>query len=295
MALHELSHDDTRLVTAIFTATDRIQHMFSRYDWTDVDLNGEKASGIYRDAIDQSYVRMDDFIGRVLSEHVGPDDILLVVSDHGFAPWRRAVNLNRFLIESGYLTLRDRTGARSLVGHLGGGAALQQVDWSKTRAYSVGLGKIYLNLKGREPQGIVTAEEAPRLIEQIDRDLLAMVDGTQQVVSAVTRGLDAYKGDAIPEGAADIYVGFHAGYRVSWQSCLGGADEPLVFDNRSAWSGDHCSVDPSQVPGVLFCNQRLSGEDPRVVDIAPTVMDLFGFALRQPDSPLDGHSLIQGK
>lgn len=295
MALHELSHDDTRLVTAIFTATDRIQHMFSRYDWTELGMNGEKASSIYREAIDQAYVRMDDFIGRVLDEHVGPDDILFVVSDHGFAPWRRAVNLNRFLIEKGYLTLKDRTGPRSLVNHLGGGGALQQVDWRRTKAYSVGLGKIYLNRAGREPQGTVNEENAPALIEKIGRELLDMSDNGAQVVSAVTRGQDAYQGDAIPEGSADIYVGFQSNFRVSWQSCLGGADEPLIFDNLSAWSGDHCSVDPAQVPGVLFCNRRLSTDNPRVVDIAPTVMELFGFGLQAPDSPLDGHSLLIGR
>jgi predicted AlkP superfamily phosphohydrolase/phosphomutase len=218
-----------------------------------------------------------------------------VVSDHGFAPWRRAVNLNRFLIEKGYLTLKDRTGPRSLVNHLGGGGALQQVDWRRTKAYSVGLGKIYLNRAGREPQGTVNEENAPALIEKIGRDLLALSDDGAQVVSAVTRGQDAYQGDAIPEGSADIYVGFQSSFRVSWQSCLGGADEPLIFDNLSAWSGDHCSVDPAQVPGVLFCNRRLSTDNPRVVDIAPTVMELFGFGLKAPDSPLDGHSLLMGR
>ena len=190
---------------------------------------------------------------------------------------------------------RAARAALAAIDHLGGGAALQQVDWSKTSAYSVGLGKIYLNRLGREPRGTVAEEDAPALIEKIERALLALSDGSDQVVSAVTRGSEAYQGDAIPEGHADIYVGFHSGYRVSWQSCLGGADEPLIFDNKSAWSGDHCSVDPSQVPGVLFCNTRLPSMSARVVDVAPTVMDLFGFGLKAPDSPLDGRTLLKEK
>lgn len=293
MALHELARNDTKIVTAIFTATDRIQHMFSRYDWTDKDVNGNKARSIYTEAIDQAYERMDDFVGRVMQQHVGPNDTIMIVSDHGFATWRRAVNLNRFLIENGHLTLKDRTGVRTLADHLGGGAALDQVDWSRTKAYSVGLGKIYLNRKGREPGGIITEEDAPGVIEDISNDLRALGDDVNAVVSAITLGATVYDGDAIPEGRADIYVGFHPGYRVSWQSCLGGADEPIIFDNDSAWSGDHCSVDPALVPGVLFSNRQLDAARARVVDVAPTILDLFGVDLPANPDSRDGRSLLK--
>jgi len=111
-------------------------------------------------------------------------------------------------------------------------------------------------------------------------------------VSSVAEGSAIYEGGAIPEGAADIYVGFNRGYRVSWQSCLGGADEPLLSDNTSAWSGDHCSVDPVLVPGVLATSFPLKSGASRVVDISPSVMAWCGVS-PPVGGVFDGRSLLE--
>ena len=293
LARVELQRRDAQVLTAIFTVPDRLQHMFTRYSWTDRDSRGKLADPRFKRAIDDAYVRVDRFVGEVRREFMQEGDELIVASDHGFAPWRRAVNLNRLLIRDGHLVLEQRTGRRTLHENLRSGDVFGEIDWSKTRAYAVGLGKIYLNRKGREPEGIVTDDEAPGLLDRIETALRELDDEGNQVVSSVSRGERLYRGEAIPEGAADLYVGFHRGYRVSWQNCLGGADEPLIFENGSAWSGDHCGVDPALVPGILFSTLPLMEGPARVVDVGPTVLDWAGLEWLE-SADVDGHSLLRG-
>ena len=119
-------------------------------------------------------------------------------------------------------------------------------------------------------------------------------DGDQSVVSSVSAGEDIYSLDKVPGGRADLYVGLHRGYRVSWQSCLGGVDEPVVFENDSPWSADHCSVDPGLVPGVFFTTLPVKRVAPRVVDIAPTVLDWAGHG-RDPGDDRNGSSLLRSR
>jgi predicted AlkP superfamily phosphohydrolase/phosphomutase len=171
------------------------------------------------------------------------------------------------------------------------GDSYADVDWSRTKAYASGLGRIYLNRRGREPQGMVGDDEAEAVLARIEAALLGLRDGEQPVVASVARGAELHDGTAIPGGTADLYVGFHRGYRVSWQSCLGGTDEPVLFDNTSAWSGDHCSVDPALVPGVLLTTLPLREARARVVDIGPTILDWAGVEFRPP-SERDGRSLL---
>ena len=92
-------------------------------------------------------------------------------------------------------------------------------------------------------------------------------------------------------GAADIFLGFAPPYRVSWQTCLGGIPADVFVDNRQNWSADHCSVDPSFVPGVLFCNRRLPGAASRrasILDVTPTILGILGIA---PHGDVDGTDL----
>jgi predicted AlkP superfamily phosphohydrolase/phosphomutase len=288
LALHELSDPKAQVVTAVFSVPDRIQHMFTRYDWEKETLDGNDVPPEFRGAIDAAYRRADAFVARVLRDHVGPRDLLVVASDHGFAPFRRAVNLNRFLVDEGLLILKRPTTARSLHDNLRTGDALGEVDWSRTRAYSLGLGKIYLNRAGREPRGIVAPDEVPALLTQIESGLRQLRDAGAEVVSSLVRGEDLYGAGEIQGGPADLYVGFHRGWRISWQACLGGAHEPLLSDNRNAWSGDHCGVDPRLVPGVIASNRPLKIDAARVVDIAATILDRHGLTFET----LDGQSLL---
>ncbi|MCB9832217.1 MAG: alkaline phosphatase family protein [Planctomycetes bacterium] len=291
LAMHELRRRDARVVTCVITVPDRIQHMFQRYVGVDPKSLRDRDPRFAR-TVTEAYERVDHFVGLVRDKFSRPGDRLMIVSDHGMAPFEKAVNLNAFLIERGLLVLRQRIGPRKLDRSIRNGVDMAHVDWSRTKAYSLGLGRIYLNRAGREPAGIVGAEEADALIESIRGDLLALRDGDRQVVASAGRGDQLHAGEAIPGGAAEIYVGFARGYRVSWQTCLGGADEPVIFVNDTAWSGDHCSVDPAEVPGVLFSDLPLVAGEARVVDIAATVLDWAGLDFEAKDER-DGRSLLQ--
>lgn len=267
-------------VTCVFDVTDRIQHMFYRHLVEDHPANRGRDNETHKNAIRDLYVRMDDLVGRTM-EHVDDETVLMIMSDHGFKPFKRGVNLNTWLWKNGYMTLKgDRTGADMF----------QDVDWSKTRAYAVGFGGIYLNIKGREAQGTVHAgEEAEALKAEIIGKLTALRDEPHDTgaVRKVYNAHEAYSGPYVGD-APDLIVGFKLGYRVSWSSVTGGLTDEVIEDNTRPWSGDH-NFNPPDVPGMLFCNRPIAEENPRIIDIGPTVLDLFGV-----DIPpyCDGHSIM---
>ncbi len=208
-----------------------------------------------------------------------------VVSDHGFHSFRRGVNLNTWLAHEGYLTLGGARSAQS--------GPFQGVDWSKTRAYALGLGQIYINLRGRETQGIVTpGAEYTALREEIRSRLLGLQDPSDGkfVMQDVYRGNDIYSGPFM-ESAPDLVTGFKDGYRVGWFDVLGGLTRAVIENNDRRWSGDHCGVAGPIGSGVLFANRRLLSSEPSILDIAPTILDLLGVAI---PSAMDGRPLIQG-
>ena len=154
------------------------------------------------------------------------------------------------------------------------GLPFANVDWSRTRAYSFGLGKIYLNRQGREPGGIVTTEEAPSLLEEIASEFEALTDpdSGERVVRKVYKASEIYSGPHAHE-AGDLIVGFEEGYRVSWDTAAGNFPEGIIEPNLNKWSGDHCSVDPSIVPGFIASNRKIDPVGASVIDLAPTVLD----------------------
>jgi predicted AlkP superfamily phosphohydrolase/phosphomutase len=255
------------LCVVVFDGTDRLQHMF----WRDIDpthpARSEHPVPEGRNVIEELYKSMDALVGRTMAK-CGKDDLLLVISDHGFNGFRRGLDLNRWLEENGYLRLHE---GRRDEEHLAG------VDWSQTRAFAVGLSGIFLNLQGKYAHGIVAAgEEADKLRAEIAGRLTGLVDpntGTSAIkrtyiTSQVYRG--PYK-----EHAPDLIPGYQRGYRVSWETAIGRTTESVFHDNTKAWSGDHC-IDPSLIPGVLFSNQPVQTENVRLMDIGPTILQLFG-------------------
>jgi predicted AlkP superfamily phosphohydrolase/phosphomutase len=264
-ALDKVPHG---LVACVFDGTDRLQHTF----WRDIDeqhpARPDPEVLAHRNVIEDLYQRMDDLVGRTVERCRGTETLLLVISDHGFGPFRRGVDLNCWLEQNGYLTLQDGRGDEE---HLAG------VDWSRTRAFAIGLAGIYINLKEKYAQGIVEpGAEADRLREEISQRLGELVD-PENGASAIKRAYIAgrfYKGP-YRENGPDIIVGYQRGYRVSWETAIGRTTTNLFQDNKKAWSGDHC-VDPSLVPGILFSNHVVESENPRLIDIAPTVLSLFG-------------------
>jgi predicted AlkP superfamily phosphohydrolase/phosphomutase len=299
-----LGRDDWRALVFVESTVDRVQHMLYRHaDPAHPGHDPEEAAQRVRylgqeialsEAIRASYRAMDRLVGEVVERHLRPGDTLIVCSDHGFQSFRRQVHLNNWLAREGYLALRP--GARP------GGAPLGQVDWSRTRAYAVGLGGIYLNLRGREKDGTVLPAEAPALLGEIRARLLALTDGEggpRAVRSVYALGTlhasPLYRG---PHAAdqADLVPGFEAGWRVSWATSLGDValqrteDDlsyeaaPVFEDNLLNWSGDHVSVAEDLVRGVFLSNRRFTrpAQGVDLLHVAPTALALLGVAL--PDT-----------
>jgi predicted AlkP superfamily phosphohydrolase/phosphomutase len=271
------------LVACVFDGTDRLQHTF----WRDIDERSparpDKAVLDGRDVIGDLYRRMDDLVGKTVAKCDRDDTLLFVISDHGFGPFRRGIDLNRWLLDQGYLALQEGRGDED---HLAG------VDWSRTRAFAIGLSGIYINLKDKYSQGIVEpGAEADRLREEIASRLEGLFDD-EEGEAAVKRVYIAgrfYKGP-YSENGPDLIPGYQRGYRVSWETAIGRTTDRVFHPNTKAWSGDHC-VDPSLVPGILFCNRQISDARARLLDIGPTVLQMFGVPV--PDY-MDGKPLTVG-
>lgn len=219
--------------------------------------------------VDELYRGLDAIVSDTLAT-LGPDDVLVVMSDHGFTSWRRAFHLNSWLRDSGYLTLVDPS-RRDDPGFFG------NVDWSRTRAYAVGLNGLYVNLKGRERDGIVEPGAREALVEEIASKLLGTIDpksGTAAVTKAYRRE-QVYRMAGLEDIAPDLVVGYAKGTRGSDESALGGLPTDVIVDNMSAWSGDHC-MDHETVPGILLTSRPLRRPAPTLESLAAAILAEFG-------------------
>jgi len=248
-----------------FDTLDAIQHMFWRYQDKQHPLY--EPDSAYKQTIVKYYQKIDQLVGD-LSKALDKDAILIVLSDHGFGPFRRSVHLNRWLLENGYLALQKGTQES--------GEFFREIDWSKTRAYALGFGGIYLNRVGRERYGIVKESEVNALRQNIIDGLKQFKDPAngQVIVRDVYIADQIYSGDYVKD-APDLYAGFNKGYRASWQTALGGVPKLLIENNEKKWSGDHL-IDPVLVPGVIFVNKKCELKEPKIIDVAPTVLGIFG-------------------
>ena len=268
----------------LFAEPDRVQHAFYRHIDPESPTYDAAAAQKFGGEIDRIYVEADRIVGTTVAA-AGEGATVLVVSDHGFAPFRRGVNLNNFLVAKGYQS-RSSGDAEANVAGVGKTLYFADVDWKATRAYSMGLGNVYVNLAGREPAGSVPLDQYDAVVDAIAKDLESMTDtakGGAKVVRRVYRGKDIYHGARAGE-APDLVVGFDWGYRISWRAALGEADGDIITPNTQPWSGDHCSVDPDLVPAVLFSSRPLRDRVmPTVEDVAPAVLSLYGVAPVDPD------------
>ena len=271
MLFDALEKTQQGLCACVFDTTDRVQHMFWRYQDEDHPAAREVPKDRRPKVIEQLYTRMDALIGRVM-EQIDQETLLLVVSDHGFKSFARCVNLNAWLHQNGYLALKDNK-AES-------GDWFEDVDWSRTRAYTMGLNGLYLNLKGREREGIVAeGAEAEALKEELRSKLNGLADPASGRIGITgVFDCDAVYAGPYVDNAPDLIVGYGDGYRASWDSVMGKVTGQIFEDNLKAWSGDHC-IDPRLVPGVLFSNRKIAEEKPAIVDVAPTMLKLFGLAI----------------
>lgn len=230
-----------------FDASDRLQHVF----W----------SG-RQDVVEDYYADKDRLVGEILGR-LDNDTRLIIFSDHGFSRFDRAVSINTWLIQNGYMSVTEGEDK---------GELFSRVDWENTKAYSVGFTSIYINEKGRERDGIVEGKK--KLIDEIISKLSNLEDPAtgKKVITSLYKGIDIYSGKFAGE-APDIVIGFEPGYRMSSDNAVGGFSPEIISDNTEKWKGDHL-IDPSHVPGVMFTNFRTSG-DPSLVDIAPTILGIL--------------------
>lgn len=273
---YALEDYDDGLLFFYFSSTDLQSHMF----WWDSELKhptrSSENAAKYFGHIARLYQRFDSIIGDLLRRY-GDQAAIMVMSDHGFTNFKRQFNLNTWLRDQGYL---HPPNAQSL---------FKDVDWSKTRAYGLGINGLYLNLKGRERDGIVEqGKQRNELLEEISAKLEAVRDTDGREVIAKTHRSDRVYSGPATAFAPDLIVGYKRDYRASWDTCLGNMGDEVLSDNDSAWSADHCA-DVSEVPGVIFCNRPIKAAAPALIDIAPTVLVQFG--IKTPESMEGGNIL----
>lgn len=283
MMRYELDRLEEGLFFCLFDTPDRVQHMFWRFRDAGHPAGRGGGPGMAR-VIEEHYRACDAIVGEAL-RHADDRTLLIVLSDHGMSDFRRGVHLNTWLHDRGLLALREGVAPGEEAGDL-----LRGVEWGRTTAYALGLGGIYLNLKGREAQGNVEAAEAEAVKAAIVEGLTGLGDPKtgQAAIRSVLAREAVYRGPYAAE-APDLIVNFAEGYRVSWGTALGAVPAGQFEDNAKKWSGDHL-VDPALVPGVLFMNRPFRGEAADLVDLAPTILAALGV----PKGPaMEGGSLLE--
>jgi predicted AlkP superfamily phosphohydrolase/phosphomutase len=251
----------------VFDFTDRIQHMFFRYLTENHPANIDRNTDKYKNTVLDAYKHADKILGRFIDK-ISEKDVLMIISDHGFKTFIRGINLNTWLYKNGYLKLKSINNDSSY---------FKNVDWENTKAYASGLGGIYLNLIARERLGVVNqGKEAEALKEEISEKLLNLSDpeNNKTVIRNIYNSRNIYSGPYIND-APDLIIGYADGYRISWDGAIGKVTREIFEDNNKCWSGDH-AVDPLIVPGVIFCNKKIDLKNPEIIDIAPSVLHIFG-------------------
>ena len=269
MLMFELERHREGLLFCLFDTPDRIQHMFWRFREPEHPANRVAPSNGFERVIEDHYRECDAIVGRAM-QAMDDDTLFIVLSDHGFGSFQRGLNLNTWLHQNGFLSLKEGIEPGDDTGEL-----LKHVDWSRTKAYALGLGSLYVNVKGREQEGMVGESEVDGVKAAIAAGLSGLIDieRGELAVRSVSLREHVYRGCYVGD-APDLVVGFARGYRVSWATALGGIPKPLFEDNLKKWSGDHI-VDSELVPGVLFMNESFRPGG-RLLDLAPTILSALG-------------------
>lgn len=310
--------EDWKVLFHFFGSPDRVCHaLMKHYDEKHPQYVEENANRMVtffgedmplKNIIPTIYKKMDETVGWIMGE-LGDDDLLLICSDHGFDSFRRQVSLNNWLAAEGFLAFHKTNSFNMpLTKSKAKSSRLEFVDWENTQAYSMAIGKIYLNRMGREREGIVSDEDADAVLKRITDALYNMTDPLdgEKIVRKVYLREEIYDGpyveaksssdpDKRADGAPEITIDFAPGYRAAWKSTSGGIyfDEeelpdgegtvikngPFVYHNDSPWSGDHCGVDLSVVQGIFFSSKPMQvpggGDVFDARHIAPTVLNLM--------------------
>ena len=281
---YELSRFQNGFLFFYFSSSDQVSHMFWRTMVDGHPAYHEAQDAAFRDVIKQVYIKLDKALGEVF-KLVDDKTTLLVMSDHGFANYKKSFHLSSWLLDNKYIMLKDPTDRES--------EFLQNVEWMGSQAYSLGINGVYLNLMGREAMGVVSPMEADKLLDEISQKLLEVTDPEtgDKVIDKVYKASKFYTGKYANTGP-DLIIGYATGYRGSWETALGKFPEgSLLRPNTDAWSGDHCMAS-EEVPGVLFANHEVKLKNPKLYDLPVTILELFG--LERP-SDMIGKNLFTGK
>ena len=282
---HALNEFDSGCLFFYFGTPDQISHIFWRDQDPDHPGRIPKQGDKYAKVIEETYIKMDAIVGEAM-EAVSDDDTLIVMSDHGFASFRRGFNLNTWLHQNGYIARHEAADENAPPNSATG--AFADVDWTKTKAYGIGLNGLYLNLRGREKNGIIEENERAVLLKELTDGLLAVRDNDgSQVIEKIYNTATDYK-DADPNIAPDLLIGYARNYRAGWPTLLGDFSDEIIEDNKDRWSGDHC-IAAHLVPGILLSNKPITIDDPDLRDLAPTLLNVFGLS---PPEELEGRVVL---
>ncbi|MCK4773875.1 MAG: alkaline phosphatase family protein, partial [Candidatus Krumholzibacteria bacterium] len=265
-----------------FSSIDQVCHML----WRNMDPNHpghNPDTAHYGDYVESLYVRMDSVLA-VVQSRVPDDATIIAMSDHGFAPYYWKVHLNTWLYENGYTALKQPEA-------IGQYPLYYNVFWRRTRAFALGINGIYVNLRGREAQGVVKpGEEYDDLLDDISAKLVAYRDPVSgdQVVKQVYKGSEIYHGELAKDGP-DLVIGYDSGYRASDRTAIGQLSETVITPNMDKWSGDHCMA-LDVVPGILVTNLPVTLDNPTLIDLSATILALYGIP---PVPAMRGRVLFQ--
>jgi predicted AlkP superfamily phosphohydrolase/phosphomutase len=266
---HELNRFREGFLFFYFSSLDLDSHAF----WRSIDphhpLYTEELNRKHGDFLPWLYHRIDEAVGMAMQQ-MDDKTLLMVISDHGFVSFRRQFNLNSWLMDNGYARPLNRMDR-------GQTSYFMNTDWSGTKAYGLGINSLYLNIRGREPDGIVEpGEEAEALRSELIARLTSIVDEKtgSRAIRNVYRPEEIYSGAHV--GAApDLVVCYNENYRASWDTILGKYPREVLLDNLDPWSGDHC-MDPAFLSGVFMCNRPLQVKQPALQDLSPAILSAFG-------------------
>lgn len=266
---YELNRFESGLLFHYISSTDQRQHMFWRLIDKDHPMYDPKLAEQYGATIENTYIEADSLFDMAVNK-IDKNTVVLIMSDHGFTSFRRSFNVNTWLKENGYLSLINPW-------QQGQNPPFLNTDWSRTKAYAMGLNSLYINQRNREGEGTVSeGHEKDNLLSEIALKLEEFTDpdtGEKPVFRAFI-SKDIYSGPFVDQ-APDIIIGFNRGYRTSWATPLGRIPKTILEDNTEKWSGDHCMA-PEIIPGVLMANRKIEAGHPALHDLTATILQLFG-------------------
>ena len=265
----ELARFDSGFLFYYISSTDQRQHMFWRLLDEKHPAYDAGLAAKYGKVIENTYREADHILAKAMDK-IDKETVLIVMSDHGFNPFSRSFSLNAWLKENGYHVLTNPFKQET-------GNLFPDTDWSRTKAFGVGLNGLYINQRGREAEGIVgDGAEKENLVREIARKLEEFVDPKtgQKVLWKAYVSKDVYSGPFGGE-APDIILGFNRGYRISFGSPLGKIEKNVLEDNRGKWSGDHMGA-AEILSGIVAANRPILAEAPALYDLTATILNVFG-------------------